>query len=111
MRVIGEWSHSEMAQRLGVKRPGIDASAYRRMLRLDPCVYCGAPYRFGSWREVDHIQARASGGPDRWWNYASACRFCNTCKSDRPVLEWLLMLREFEQEFAWSWEAQRFRGD
>lgn len=87
-----------MARRFGVRR-GFDTPAYKRMLRSDPCAYCRAPFRHDrSYREVDHIHARARGGPNRWDNYTSACGFCNVCKFDTPLLAWLIELEGLADE-------------
>lgn len=64
--------------------------AWLRMLRADPCSYCGGP---GG--TVDHVEprCRAPRGLGRsahaWVNTVGACGPCNSRKSDRPLLLWL----------------------
>jgi len=50
------------------------------------CMYCGV--RFPT-RQLtrDHVHARALGGVDRWENVVSACKPCNSRKSDKTVEE------------------------
>lgn len=81
---------------LGIKRPGLGVEPYKRMLRRDPCSYCGTP---GVYVELDHIQPRARGGANRWWNYTAACGGCNVLKFDDPMLYWLWRLRYELPEF------------
>lgn len=49
-----------------------------------PCVYCG------SWlaATVDHVHPRSLGGGNEPENLVSACRSCNSAKSDTPIAEW-----------------------
>lgn len=63
--------------------------AWKRLLRFDPCAYCGGPSG-----TVDHIEpqsraARGIGGRHSWLNYIAACEGCNTSKSAQPLLEYL----------------------
>jgi hypothetical protein len=79
------------ADLLGSRRRG-GVREYTDALIRDPCAYCGAtPPRHGA-SVVDHIHARARGGPDRWWNYTAACGYCNHLKYDESPLATLLML-------------------
>lgn len=94
-----EFSNAQWAQAFGVRRPGSTGDAYMKVLRRDPCAYCGEPYRHGqSWREIDHIHARAHGGRNHWSNYTAACGMCNLGKFDGPFLEWLLNLDRLRDE-------------
>lgn len=56
------------------------------MIRKDPCVYCGRPGE-----SIDHIQPQCQGGLNRWWNYAAACKSCNSNKGHASVLEFMLI--------------------
>lgn len=76
---------------LGVRRTGLGVVAYKRLLRRDPCAYCGRPY-WGIPAELDHIVARARGGANGWENLTAACGFCNVLKCDESALETLLRL-------------------
>lgn len=64
-----------------------DRRAYVEMLRLDPCSYCGA----AAAGEVDHIAPVHLGGGDDWTNLTAACRSCNASKTDRSLLEFMLV--------------------
>lgn len=77
--------------------------AWMRVLRGDPCAFCGrqmfsipCPYFEGG--TVDHIEPRSRsvsglGGAHTWLNYTAACGPCNSRKSDRPMLLWMLSRR------------------
>jgi 5-methylcytosine-specific restriction endonuclease McrA len=64
------------------------SNAWRRILRYDPCSYCGAPLS----GTVDHIQPKSEGRFDRerWVNLIGACERCNRSKSSKPMLFYLL---------------------
>lgn len=67
--------------------------AWLRLLRLDPCAYCGRA-RGGT---VDHVEprsrtARGLGGAHSWTNVVGACEPCNGRKADRSLL-WFLWVR------------------
>lgn len=58
------------------------------------CHYCGTEIglqlEFGKATfHIDHIVARANGGPDHVSNYVPACSKCNGAKSDKPYLEFI----------------------
>lgn len=69
----------------GYRRWSTDERAYAEVLRGDPCSYCGAPTE-----AIDHIGARARGGEHAWGNFTAACKSCNSTKSARPLLTFLL---------------------
>jgi len=48
------------------------------------CKYCGATPEDGK-LEVDHVVPRASGGADSLKNLITACKKCNSGKSDLPL--------------------------
>lgn len=60
------------------------------------CIYCDVeltrerdpaePHRCF---EVDHIVARANGGPDHLSNYVPSCSRCNTSKSSKSIFDYL----------------------
>lgn len=64
---------------------------WQRLLRLDPCAYCG---REGG--TVDHIEPRTplidyrgiSGSPHSWTNLTGACDRCNSSKGHKNLLLW-----------------------
>jgi hypothetical protein len=63
--------------------------AWLRMLRSDPCAYCG-----GEGGTVDHVEprsraARGLGSVHGWINTVGACQPCNGRKGDRDLLPWL----------------------
>ncbi|MFJ7176416.1 HNH endonuclease [Streptomyces massasporeus] len=61
------------------------STAYRGILRGDPCVYCG-----GLMEAIDHILAVSRSGMDSWDNLAAICTSCNSSKGARDVLQFLL---------------------
>lgn len=69
---------------------------YETLLRRDPCSYCGAPGGI-----LDHIIPRVEGGDENYSNLTGSCRSCNSGKSDRSVLSWMVQLtwlRPLQQE-------------
>lgn len=52
------------------------------------CFYCGDQAQ-----SVDHIIARASGGPDHPDNLVPVCRSCNGQKSAKSLEEWASQIR------------------
>jgi len=63
--------------------------AWLRLLRADPCAYCGGP---GG--TVDHVEPRSRpvrglGGAHVWLNVVGACQRCNGAKADRSLLRFL----------------------
>lgn len=63
------------------------SNAWRRILRADPCAYCGARVS----GTVDHVVPRCSGraGVERWPNLVGACTTCNTSKEATSLLLFL----------------------
>jgi 5-methylcytosine-specific restriction endonuclease McrA len=64
--------------------------AWLRLLRLDPCAYCGVP----AGGTADHVEprsraTRAPGGAYSWTNVVGACERCNGRKADRSLLRFL----------------------
>jgi 5-methylcytosine-specific restriction endonuclease McrA len=64
------------------------AAAWKRVLRSDPCVYCGELTS----TTIDHIHPRSQRriGTERWVNWAGACPRCNHAKRDTPLLLFML---------------------
>lgn len=62
-----------------------EAEEYQKILRQDPCVYCGQPSS-----SVDHIRPINKAGVELWANFAAACRSCNSQKNDEELLHYLL---------------------
>lgn len=62
-----------------------DLNAYARILRADPCSYCGA-----ACEHIDHIVSVAAGGALTWDNTTAACGPCNRRKRTTPLLPFLL---------------------
>lgn len=63
--------------------------AWARVIRRDPCTYCGGP---GG--TLDHIEPRARrargvGGVHSWLNFTGACGTCNSSKGARGMLGYL----------------------
>lgn len=61
-----------------------DVARYKRVLRSDPCAYCG---QRGGCR--DHIVPTVVGGEDEWTNLTGACHVCNSTKWAMPLLIFL----------------------
>jgi 5-methylcytosine-specific restriction endonuclease McrA len=69
---------------------GSHGARWMRLVRQDPCAYCGGPAG-----TVDHIrpQCRRDRTTHRWVNWTAACTRCNGAKRDRSLLLFLLMRR------------------
>lgn len=69
----------------------VEAQAfYKHLVKRELCNYCGKK-RASSRRSIDHIHPQDSGGLSVWFNYASACTKCNSDKSNKTLLEYLLV--------------------
>lgn len=64
---------------------GTRGIGYVKILRGDPCSYCGAPSE-----HVDHIVPVTAGGRSHWSNLTAACAACNQSKQARDLLTFLL---------------------
>lgn len=75
------------------KRPGL--RVYLNIIKEDPCVYCG-----GAGGTVEHIVPQShpawrrrnprDTGPHHWSNMAMSCRSCNSRKSGKGLLVFLI---------------------
>ncbi len=65
-------------------KPNAATVGYDRILRSDPCSYCGA-----SAGQVDHVTPIRLSGANHWMNLTAACRACNREKSAWPLLHYL----------------------
>ncbi len=76
-------SFADKARRRGAE---VDENAreYAKILRRDPCSYCG-----NGAGEVDHIVPIATRPDGSWENLTSACRGCNARKHARSLLVFL----------------------
>jgi 5-methylcytosine-specific restriction endonuclease McrA len=77
-----------------------DLDAWARILRNDPCAYCGAPTE-----HLDHIVPVAEGGEQRWTNLTAACARCNRAKHADSLLMFLLKARLRGGDAQWSQAA------
>lgn len=92
---------SEVIQKL-LNRRWMEAQAqWRRLLKSEPCNYCGKlphtddvnpHHRLNT---VDHIVPQSSrrGQPNHWDNFGAACPSCNSRKGSRSML-WFLRQRQ-----------------
>ncbi len=64
-----------------------EALAYCQIIALDPCVYCGELSE-----TVDHIEPVSRSRNSDWSNLAPACKLCNSCKSAKALI-WFLLQR------------------
>lgn len=58
---------------------------YGVIVSHDPCSYCG-----GAGGTIDHVTPIKVGGTNNWSNLTGACRSCNSSKSSRALLPYLL---------------------
>lgn len=77
-------------RRANVEPPDRETLAYREIVRVDPCSYCGAPVS----GQVDHIQAVIEGGPNHWTNMTGVCPSCNGAKGRKDLLQYLMWRNE-----------------
>jgi 5-methylcytosine-specific restriction endonuclease McrA len=66
-------------------------SKYKNSVRDDPCSYCGKQSE-----GIDHIVPKSAGGENTFHNLAGACSPCNSRKSSRPLL--IFLLEELERK-------------
>lgn len=68
-----------------------DSVAWRRIIRDDPCLYCG---ELSEEMHDDHYLALSRGGTDHWFNIIRSCRKCNLRKNAKPAEEFFEILRK-----------------
>lgn len=76
---------SQMKRRTQVEMMTPEDHAYARLLRYDPCSYCGGPAL-----PVDHIEPIWYGGAAGWENMTASCQSCNSSKKIDTLLSFLL---------------------
>lgn len=81
------WAADEARRVAGAKMSMVtgETRVYVKILRGDPCVYCGDPCE-----HIDHIIPFIDGGPTDCTNLAPACASCNHQKSDTDLLTFML---------------------
>lgn len=81
------WQYDENRRLAKAKMAQVtgETAEYVRILRLDPCAYCGAPSE-----HIDHIVPFSRGGPTDWMNLAPACAKCNYRKSATDLMQFML---------------------
>ena len=94
MRVVRGYASSRVAydRRRRLDPPDEEARRYQAIVREDPCSYCRSG-RCGQ-MAADHIVAANAGGLNVWDNYTAAGRPCNAAKKDKPLLHFLLEVRD-----------------
>jgi 5-methylcytosine-specific restriction endonuclease McrA len=80
------WALRARARRRKMGRPDAQTLGWIRLIRNDPCAYCGAV----GGGTVDHIVPISRGGRNHWANLTGACGSCNDSKGNRPLLQWIL---------------------
>ena len=76
-----------LATRVGYDKLGNMRRSWRRVLRHDPCAYCGDNTAAMT---VDHIEPLSKGGINRRENIVGSCRSCNASKDSKSLLLFLL---------------------
>ncbi|MEU1134920.1 HNH endonuclease [Streptomyces sp. NPDC005900] len=79
------WRAANRPDRVEFRQGGPEAVSYARFIGNDPCVYCG-----GSSQAIDHINPVTRGGMGEWSNLAPICTSCNSSKSNKHVLQFLM---------------------
>lgn len=68
---------------------------WRKVLRRDPCAYCGFPAV--PLNTIDHIRPQKHGHALTWANATSACSKCNARKGHASLLRFLWETRHVEE--------------
>jgi hypothetical protein len=63
---------------------------WRRVLRKDPCSWCGKPASKQGVCTLEHIEPRSHGGADDVTNLVEACPPCNSQRGAETLLFFLL---------------------
>jgi 5-methylcytosine-specific restriction endonuclease McrA len=62
---------------------------------MDPCSYCGKPYKRDDPHTADHIEPRSQLTEEcNWDNFIGACKHCNNIKGDMPLWQFIHIQRE-----------------
>ena len=71
-------------------------SAWKRIIRKDPCCYCGAPPSKNPVENtVEHLIPRSQLTEECNWDIlAGACFSCNNGRGDMPFLKYIVKLRD-----------------
>lgn len=88
------WSRESQRRRRVNRTP--ESVAYIALLQRDPCSYCGQRKPIA----IDHIVPVSRGGGSEPDNLTAACAQCNGLKSNRPLLEFLLILGRADRKAA-----------
>ena len=59
------------------------------------CVYCGATVEDGATLSLDHLTPHSHGGTNVSSNLVTACRICNSARSDRSVEEFAASIASY----------------
>lgn len=73
-----DWAFRRTEVAVGIRFDVFNRDAFR-------CQYCGIGVTDGALLEVDHVIARANGGPDTLDNLVTACQECNRGKSAKSI--------------------------
>jgi hypothetical protein len=84
---VSKWWKSYPLPLLGPRNAPL--KGFKLSLRSDPCAYCKEPAE-----SIDHIVPVSKKGENRFYNFTGACQPCNSRKSDRSLLEFLLLERD-----------------
>ncbi|MEU9703098.1 HNH endonuclease signature motif containing protein [Streptomyces sp. NPDC047981] len=79
------WRAANRPDIVEFQKGGPEAIKYARMIGNDPCVYCG-----GRSTAIDHVKPVTRGGVGNWENLAPVCTSCNSSKSNKDVLQFLM---------------------
>lgn len=84
------WNNYNRQRRLEIVSVDVmskDSLDYCKIIRNDPCVWCGSN---DTLNEIDHIRPLVSGGSNQWNNFSPTCRSCNSSKGSRTLLQHLM---------------------
>lgn len=76
-------------------RDRLNKRVWKKIIRRDPCSYCGKPATKIYPSTADHIIPRSSLIEEcNWENFVPACSACNNKKADKPFLEFIFEMVE-----------------
>lgn len=82
---VKAYAREAQASRQGARTP--KAKEFIKILRADPCSYCGT---YGQVMHLDHVDPVRHGGSKTWGNLTAACQRCNSRKKDKSLLQFML---------------------